>query len=1193
MSSLTLSRTALAIALALAFAPAVAADAVSVAATAPSLDALDAARGDPARLILRSGIFDPTWQSLDAAAIGAAPDGPTRYAIVQLQPGQTPDARALAARGIEVLGYVPNRAWTVRLGGDGLAAVTGDPVVRWAGLLRPSMKLDPTLWTAARRNSDALQTDGSYEIFIEGFRGVSSGMIEAALRKNVPSIEIPMRSLRSAATPYVRVRVPAAALDALISAATAIEGVAFVSPWRPLRTVNAASIGAVQGNITGDCSGNGPICGPTPMFDHGLVGSGQIIGIADSGTTPNAGWFTTLDKGDGPHTEITFSDNPPPTPPSIGTLHPNNKIIAYWLQPGGPTDYDYASAVHHGTHTSGTLVGDAAGTFGASTFLPSTPYLSNHDAADGMAPNAQLLMQDIGPDDPNGVIAADLEGTLEQAWAGGARIHSDSWGGATSGQYGAFDAGVDRVTREHEDLLVVVAAGNNASGIMNTFSPGNAKNALTVAALGHGGSLEQASFSNKGPTADGRLKPDIAAPGTETISASTDSSSVTATIAAPQIVAMSGTSMATPVVAGNAALAREYFVDGFYPRGFANTADTADRVFADGFDGASVPLPSGGEVLDALNPGGAMLKSILLNGTQPTTSPAAFPNIGTGWGRAWLDGNLWFRQTMAGGDDSRRLRLFERTNAAGLLTGESNEYRIDQVSAGLEFRATLTWFDPPASAGAASTLVNNLDLEVVAPDGKLYLGNHFSGGVSYSGGTADDKDTVEQVRFTAPLAGAYVIRVKAADVPGTGEPETHRQGYALAVSGGFGLPDRPALPAPLAPFVASNGNAGIGIGATASGNDAQGYQLYRADGTCAAAKRGDFHLVAGAQILPVVDDHSQGGYAYAYRLRGVRGDVEGEVSTCVDATSQAACTRAPDFDRGSVTTAGAHASCSVDLSWAAATSNCPTQPAMTYQIERDTDPYFGNPQTIAAAVTSSSYIDTQVTNGVSYYYRVTAHDGAGNASPQSIPAIATPSGADGVDPGNYLDDVDTHSYAILQAPWQVTDMTASNGIYSYRVGADQSAYPDVTCASLSTPPLTLTANAALSLQARYDLEYQYDGVVQEISTDGGASWTDLPPDGGYPSSFALTMNPPINACGYPASQGAFSGVSTAASNADPGNGSATAVFKPFTTSLANYVGQTVHIRWRFSSDANTNFSGFFMDQVRISGAPGNGDYQCH
>ena len=72
----------------------------------------------------------------------------------------------------------------------------------------------------------------------------------------------------------------------------------------------------------------------------------------------------------------------------------------------------------------------------------------------------------------------------------------------------------------------------------------------------------------------------------------------------------------------------------------------------------------------------------------------------------------------------------------------------------------------------------------------------------------------------------------------------------------------------------------------------------------------------------------------------------------------------------------------------------------------------------------------------------------------------------------------------------------------------------------------------------------------------------------------------------------FNGVTTASSNADPNNGSATAVFKPFGASLAGFVGQTVQIRWRFSSDPAAGFDGFFLDEVQISGAAGGGSYMC-
>ena len=1188
------SRRALAAAVALALCSAAhaASHLAAFAAAQPSLDTIEAARGQPNLLILPAGVFDPLTQALDADAVGAASETAATYAIVQFQPGRTAERKALAARGVEFLGYVPNNAYYARLNGVTLSELAQDPAVRWAGPVLPAMKLDPTLWQARRANSAARQSDGRYEVIVHGFAGVSSSKIQALLTQQVPGLEITMRSQRAEAMPYVRAKTDAASLDALLRAATAIDGVQFVLPWYPAHITNTGSIGALQGNATTPCDGRGAICGPSPMFDHGIVGGGQIIAVADTGTTPNAAWFSTLDKGNGPHTEVTFSDDPPPVLPNPGTLHPDNKIIGYWLQPGGPTNYDLVSG--HGTHTTGTVVGDAAGEFstgGTVIYDPSTPMVAHHDIADGMAPNAQLLMQDAGPDSSKYLIFQDFEGTLAQAYAGGAHVHSDSWGSGTSGQYTGDDANVDRATRKAENLLVVIAAGNDQAGAMATGSPANSKNGVTVAALGHAGDLNQASFSNDGPTADGRMKPDVAAPGTSTISALNSTDPITTTILAPQMTADSGTSMATPVVAGNAVLLREYFVDGFYPRGFRNEGTTADTIFDDGFE--PIALPGSTRFVDRLDPTGAVMKAVLLNGTVQTLTPSDWPNTGTGWGRPWLDANLWFRDTMPRGDDSRRLRLFERTNAAGLKTGEVNEYTIDNVAPGIEFRATLTWYDPAAPVGAASTLINNLDLEVVAPDGTTYLGNQFANGVSVAGGSADAKDTVEQVRFTAPVAGRYTLRVKATDVPGNGEADSDTQGYGLAVSGAFGLPDTGAFPAPTSLAIAGNGSSGVAIGASSAAG-AQGFQLYRADNvTCATADAAQFHLVANGTTLPLTDDHTQGGFSYAYKLRGVQNDVEGDASACVDVVSADTCSLQPTFDTHSLVADGSSSSCSVALSWSAAQATCPNASGVQYTVQRDTDPYFGTPQTLTSTATATTFTDTAVSNGTPYYYRVFAVDTDGNASPISTVANVTPSGTDGPDPGSFLDDVDTHTYVTLDAPWQITNTAASDGSFSYHNSADDALYENNTCAAVTTPPLTLTAGAALSYQAKYDLEYQFDGVVQEISTDGGATWNDLPPDGGYPSTFASTGSSPTNACGYAASHGAFNGVTTAVSNADPGNGAVNAIFKPFTTNLASYAGQTVQVRWRFSSDPGTAFDGYFLDQIQITGAAGTGDYQCH
>jgi hypothetical protein len=559
------------------------------------------------------------------------------------------------------------------------------------------------------------------------------------------------------------------------------------------------------------------------------------------------------------------------------------------------------------------------------------------------------------------------------------------------------------------------------------------------------------------------------------------------------------------------------------------------------------------------------------------------------------------------------MRLFERTNAAGLETGDMNEYTIASVGAGVEFRATLTWFDPPAALGAASTLINNLDLEVVGPDSTVYLGNHLTGGVSTPGGAADAKNTVEQVRFTAPAAGSYTIRVKGTDVPGDGSPESDRQGYAVAVSGAFGLPDPTPFPAPTGVSVASNDTSGVAVAFTPAAG-AQNFQLYRANGTCATANPGDFRLVASGNASPVVDDRSEGGFSYAYEVRGIQNDVEGEVSGCVDVVSEDTCTLSPAFDTSSLSADAFNSTCSADLSWTAASATCPTATGVTYAVQRDTDPYFGNPETIASNLTDASLSDTGVTDGMPYYYQVVATDSLGNAAPPTKVLNVTPAGADGPNPATFFDDVDTHTYLAMETPWRITNSEAADGVFSYHNAGDGQNYGDLTCAAITMPALTIPAGATMNFEAMYNLEFEWDGVVQEISTDGGATWSDLPPDGGYPSSFAQTGDPPANACGYDASHGAFNGVSTTASNADPDNAGATAVFKPFATDLSGYAGQSVTIRWVFSSDPASNFAGFYLDAIHIEaptvdeifadgfdgatprpggGGVNGGDYMCH
>ena len=208
-SRTTLARTALASALALALTAiaAVGSAATLIDAAQPSVAAVDAARGNPNLIILRAGVFDPATQMLATQNVGAASNAASAYAIVQFQPGRLGKRKALAARGVEFLGYVPNNAYYVRLNGVSLAALTHDSAVRWAGPMEPAMKLDPTLWQARRVDSSAKQADSRYEVQIDAFSGVSSANIAAALEKRVPGVRIVQRNERADSAAYVRAAV--------------------------------------------------------------------------------------------------------------------------------------------------------------------------------------------------------------------------------------------------------------------------------------------------------------------------------------------------------------------------------------------------------------------------------------------------------------------------------------------------------------------------------------------------------------------------------------------------------------------------------------------------------------------------------------------------------------------------------------------------------------------------------------------------------------------------------------------------------------------------------------------------------------------------------------------------------------------------------------------------------------------------
>ncbi|HXT51473.1 MAG TPA: S8 family serine peptidase [Thermoanaerobaculia bacterium] len=1096
---------------------------------------------DGSHLLLAGAVFDPTLREPDFSLVGLPSSVDAGYGIVQLRADQLAAKEELASAGVAFVGYLPDNAFSFRITPEATALLAGHPAVRWIGPYKTGYKIHPDLWPGA--------TADTTEITVRVFPDVPLEKVEQELAQRFPAAaRLQISDLRAG---NVRYGVTAADRFDLVVEAAAIPGVAFVEPYRRPILHNNDALAPVQSNAVSVIAANA--CAACSIFNHNITGTGQIAAVADSGNDSDACFF----RYDATAGSITDAQSP--VPPATGTIDPTKKLIAYYVQPGS-TAYDSTATCpggspisFHGTHTSGTLVGDNFANL-------STPTFAGINTGDGMAPNAKLVFQDVGHD-TTGCLSGlnDPYGMYLQALNAGARVHSNSYGAATGGEYTGDDAIADRFLFEHEEMAIFFSAGNSGgvAGTPNTIgSPGNAKNVVTVGRVGHGNSTAVVGSSSRGPTDDGRKKPDIMAPGSATISALGDASHVTNNCSTQSL---SGTSMSCPTTAGAAVLLRQYFEDGYYPTGTATAADS-------------------------LRPRAALVKAALLNGTLPLASAGApnniFGNNNFGWGRVFLDNDLFFT------GDARELRVWNVLNTDGLQTGGSHVYNV-AVAAGQELRATLVWMDPEPSPGVAVQLVNNLNLTVT--DGtNTYLGNVMSAGtlVSATGGSADVLNNVEQVRLATPLAATHTITVSAPAVPGTGVQYTNRQGYALVVS--YAACSTAVAAAPTGLGVANNPP----MGTTVSWTNAAGStntQVYRAVGTCAGAAAGDFQYVGSSAGTSLIDTRAQGGITYAYKVRGTDTCGEGPASTCVEITPAGTCDLVPNF-AGLGTASGGfpdNQSCRVRLAWTAGTASCPAGPTVRYDIYRSTTPNFtpsgGNLLTSVTGVTTYDDEGAGVVNDTTYHYVVRAEDSTtggpgpngGNQEPNNVHLFATALGPPGA-PGTFSDGAgDGHAYGNPEPPWRIVSaLTPHTGTFSYHSGFDglTTKYAPGVCAAIVTPTLSIAVGSVLSYWVNYNAELQWDGAVVEISTDGGGSWADLPPTTpvGYPSVLVNSGN----ACNYPVTQGAFTG---------PSGNAALSGWTQFQTNLAAFAGQTnVKIRWRFASDGGVEFQGFYLDDVQIT-----------
>lgn len=474
---------------------------------------------------------------------------------------------------------------------------------------------------------------------------------------------------------YLRVEVPGDAVENLAASPRVVYAEEYAQP-------------EFLNDRAKDIVGARPLAIPQFLTRQGLNGEGQTIGLADSG----------LDTG------------------SYGNLHPDLEsppgrkprviMLKSWSGVKTPAD-----TVGHGTHMAGTLVGSGAASDGKYT---------------GMAPEASLYFQGIVDENDKPAPPLDLWELYNPAYQAGVRIHVNGWG-KKNNTYDSAASQIDDFVREHPDFLAIFGAGNSGPREGSLTAEANSKNILTVGASisprpafenATGSTEEIADFSSRGPARDGRIKPELVAPGTSVISLASRLTSGNLP-GRPDYTILQGTSMATAVTGGAAALLRQYYEQ---QTGFTE-------------------------------PSAALMKTTLINGARRLEEePAA-----SGFGLLDIGSTIMALEN----------RLFEVVDdPKGLADGKSLTLEKEITHSDAPFKVTLGWTDPAASPGATSALVNDLNLEVIAPDGQKYLGNDFA-----QRGEPDTINNVEQVYIPNPELGVYQIVVTGQSVVEDASPK--------------------------------------------------------------------------------------------------------------------------------------------------------------------------------------------------------------------------------------------------------------------------------------------------------------------------------------------------------------------------------------------------------------------------------------
>jgi serine protease AprX len=627
-------------------------------------------------LRLRSGTFDPV-EGVPLQKDQLIKDRSDFYIVQFDGPIQDSWVTAITGLGCELIWYLPDDAYLVWSPQASNSELSVQPHVRYVGPVHPGYKVSPDLYIGPE----------SKVVYISPLKDKVK-IVEAILHLG-GTVYVVGQSLIKAYVPR----------DKLLELAQVPE-IGWMEPGGggSFLNDNDARILYARQNVDGNFTNDGlSLWSWNGTAFQGTTGKGIKVMVTDTGVD---GTHPAFDGR-----KIYFS-----------TL---NAPYTNW------TDY-----FGHGTHCAGIILGNG------SYRGPPAPQGINGTYA-GVAPEA-LLMGEIIDWDANddlkyGRTVEDIINDTEQH---GAQVSSNSWSccgvvqtyGITASIYDDAVRDSNKTAPGNQSIVYVFAAGNSGPG--NIITPGVAKNVITVGATGDrkGGYDENylTGFSSRGPVADGRRKPDVVAPGLYIMSAYANTPNFS-------YVSMSGTSMATPGVAGASTLIIDYL----------------NKTYG-------------------LSPSPAMVKAILINGADQLLNPSyKYADSNQGWGRVNLSRSLLETDgRKVWGEDQQHL----------LTTGQSVDYYFN-VTATKELRVHMAYTDPGASPMASKALVNDLDLVAFAPNGTAYNGSHFVNDYSATGGSSDVLNNTEGFRFKDPAIGKWHVRVKATDIP------KGPQDYALTING--------------------------------------------------------------------------------------------------------------------------------------------------------------------------------------------------------------------------------------------------------------------------------------------------------------------------------------------------------------------------------------------------------------------------